>query len=81
METRKTIVRNVLTKKEMTFVNSLSLTDNIINYIMLEKKESSNILNAKRRKIHAKHIEEGISQINNKGFAYCNENNLIAKHI
>jgi exopolysaccharide biosynthesis protein len=79
----KTIVKNLITEEKTTYINNLSLTDNIINQIIAETKQGSNLLNPVTRQVIKEkyYIRETVSQVTGLKFAYCESLNLFAKTI
>lgn len=77
----ETIVRNLLTKEEMIFINNLSLVDNMINAIIYVEKKTSNLLNkGLREKIkNENNLKIHTSKITGQLFVFCEKHNLIAK--
>ena len=76
----ETIVRNVLTKEELVYINDQSLIDNMINAIILKEKATSSLLNKKfREKIkNENNLKIHTSKITGRSFVYCEKHDLIA---
>ena len=76
----ETIVKNVLTKEELIFVNSLSLVENMVNAVIHIEKKTSNILDENLRKkiIVDNNLFEHTSKITGRTFVYCEKYDLIA---
>lgn len=79
----KTEITNLLSGEKTLFINDLSLTDNIINAIICDKKQTGNLLDTNTRQaIKEKYpIREYISTITGRPFAYCESFDLLAKHL
>ena len=78
--TRTTIVKNILSKKEYVFVNNKSLTENIINVKILITNKTSQLLNEEERTKQRAGITETKSKITNELFAFCIHTDLIAHY-
>ncbi len=78
----KTVITNLITGEKTLFVNDLSLTDNIVNYIICDSKRAGQLLNKEyREEIKTKFpIVESISTITGRTFAYCEAKDLHAKY-
>ena len=76
------IVRNVLTNEESLFANDLSLEENIVSRIIIDKKQTSNLIDQDfRNKIKAEHpIQTSVSTITGREFAFCESKDLHAKY-
>ncbi len=76
----KTIVKNVLTREEMIFINDLSLVGNMVNAIIYIEKKTRNLMNESLRKkiIAENNLTEHISKITGRPFVYCEKYDLIA---
>jgi len=70
MKTQVTQVKNLLTGKKEIFVNDKSLTENIINSIIVSKRQTSNLLNEKTREQYRSEIIEKTSKLTGRKFAY-----------
>ena len=79
----KTQVKNLVTGEENIFVNDLSLTENIVNVIIINNKRTGELLNKNlRAQIKQENqIVESKSKITGNNFAYCIDLNLHAKQI
>jgi len=80
----KTIeITNLLTQEKTHFVNELSLTENIVSKIILDNKQTGQILNkAVRQEIkNTFEIVERISGMTGNSFGFCGSKNLHAKYI
>lgn len=79
----KTVITNLITKKETIFVNNNSLTDNIVNLIICESKRTGQLLDDKvRQEIKEKYpIKESFSTITGRQFAFCEAKDLHAKYV
>jgi hypothetical protein len=77
----ETIVKNLITNEETIFVNSLSLTENIVSTIILESKRTGQLINEDYRNEIKKQfpIVEAKSTITGRQFAYCESKHLHAK--
>lgn len=75
-----TVITNLLTGDQDTFYNGYSLTYNLISYIIIEKKETSNILDQTHRDKYKNLIKISKSKITGREFAYCEKYHLHAKH-
>lgn len=77
----KTIVKNLLTNEETLFVNSLSLTENIVSTIIIQEKRTGQLLNEDYRNEIKKQfpIKEATSTLTGRQFAYCESKDLHAK--
>ena len=77
------IVTNLLNiEDKVLFVNDLSLEENIINKIIIDNNQTSNLLNPDHRnKIKAEHpIQTSVSTITGREFAFCESKDLHAKY-
>ncbi len=80
----KTIeVTNLITMEKLTFVNPLTLTENIVNAIIFNAKQTGQLcFEHKRNEVKEKYnIVESTSAITGGKFAFCEEKNLHAKYI
>lgn len=77
----ETIVKNLITNEETIFVNSLSLTENIVSTIILESKRTGQLINEDYRNEIKKQfpIKEAKSTLTGRQFAYCESKDLHAK--
>ena len=79
-EHKITVITDLLTGNQDTYYNGHSLTENLISYIMLQKKETSNILNQTHRDKYKNLIKISKSRITGREFGYCEKYHFHAKH-
>ena len=77
----KTRVKNLATGTEEVYVNELSLTDNIVNSIILKRKETGQLTNPDHRAKYRSSVVESTSTITGRQFAYCIEHELHASYM
>lgn len=76
----KTTVKNLITKEENLFINKQSAKDNIINMIIINNKQTSNLLSIEwRNKISDENNIVSKISANGDNIAFCYELDLFAR--
>jgi|GEM_PF-2649841 len=76
-QAKTTVVRNLMTNEVLTFVNSYSLTYNLVTVIMMERKQSQIWDQELRAKILLEiSVTEKVSTITGNLFACCGAKDL-----
>ncbi len=78
----KTTVKNLLTNENYTFINELSLIENVVNVYIYSNKTTSKLLDKDyREKIKIEfNIKETVSKVTGKPFVYCDILDLYANY-
>ncbi len=79
--TDTTIVKNIITNEEMVYVNDKDTVQNMVNAIIAQRRQYSNLLSSTlRNEIIAKYnLQERISRNEKDYICYCEELDLIAR--
>ena len=79
----KTTVTNLITNEKTLFVNSFSVVDNVVTYIIMAKNKNSQLLNdaIRERIINDYNLKECTSKVTGEKFCYCEEFDIYAKQM
>lgn len=74
-------VRNLITSNVSIYVNDKGLSENIVNEIILQNNQSSNLLDESFRDKYRNLVEENTSTITGRKFAFCEQYDLHASYV
>ena len=79
----KTILTNLITNEKTLFVNSFTIIDNVVTYIIMAKNMNSQLHNEalKERIINDYNLKECTSKVTGEKFCYCEEFDIYAKQM
>lgn len=79
----KTTVTNLITNEKTLFINSFSVVDNVVTYIIMVKKMMSQLHDEaiRERIINNYNLKECTSKVTGEKFCYCEEFDIYAKQI
>ena len=79
----KTTVTNLITNEKTLFINSFTVVDNVVTYIIMAKNKNSQLHNEtlRERIINDYHLKECTSKVTGEKFCYCEEFDIYAKQM
>ena len=79
----KTTVTNLITNEKTLFINSFTVVDNVVTYIIMAKNMNSQLLNEtlRERIINDYNLKECTSKVTGEKFCYCEEFDIYAKQM
>ena len=78
MKAQVTTVKNLITGEKNTYANRLSLTENVVNQIMYQTGQTSDLLTESVREKYRSMITESVSTMTGRRFAFCENYDLHA---